>query len=196
MNDIVPAVLKAECKSYISGRMQQNIVTFGAENSQGRENAAQDAVFIADPFSSEVMNSVPDLVPLYDLFVILFSYVKISISRVRRSPDHRLRYGGTGRKIHISDPHRDYIETLIGGGRRKGGITLSERIYCDRIHSASVHDRCKIIFHSLFPPQYPSSSESMIIVKGPLFVRRTFMSAPNSPVCGLFPVSFSHFSIR
>ena len=140
MHNMISTVGQTVRKADVGRRMKKNIVPFGAENTERGEHASQDTVFIADALSCQPGNAVAALVPFYDLLIVFLSDVKISISGVPGPFDYGFGNRGACRKIHVGDPHRDYVVSFIGSGRYEGSISFSKQIHCDRVHAAPVHD--------------------------------------------------------
>ena len=92
------------------------------------------------------------LLPVNNCVIVLFSRHKISICTMFGSLDDRFRHGRDRLEVHIRNPHRDPVKSLFYFHVLKWDL-----VHCDRIFSAPIHDRCKIIFHRLrLPFRIPS----------------------------------------
>ena len=116
---------------------------------QCRDYSTQYSIFISDILRHQTFYIITDLVPADDRIIILFHRTEVSVCRVYRSVHNCFRDCRNSLKIHISYPHRDYIESVFWRLGRKSRI-LSQSIHCNRIFAMSVYYFCKIISHILF----------------------------------------------
>ena len=148
MDDLIAAVCKAARKPDVCRRMNEHAVTSGAKYSERRQDASQNTVFVADHFSRKACHTVLLFMPADDLFIVFISHFKISVGRMLDSFCDRFRNRRARGKVHVSNPHRDAVKSVLRGTRRKGRIPFTKGIHCDGILAISVHYTLKIIFHS------------------------------------------------
>ena len=142
---IVAVVFQAVGKADIGRRMQQHLVSLGAEYIESADDAPQHAVLIADALRRKPCYAVLLLLPADDGLIVFLRRIKIPESRMLGPFDHLLLHCGNRRKIHIRDPHGNDVKALPGRSRR-GSLAGTHRIQGDGVLSPSVHNRCEIIF--------------------------------------------------
>ena len=146
VHDLIAIAFQAPGKTDIGRTVYQHPVSRRRKRSQGRNHTSQHAVFITDIILFQILHIIPGLLPFHDRLKIFFTGIKISKQCMISSFNHFLRHCRHRRKIHIRNPHRDYIKALFRLVRRKARI-LSNSVNRQGIFSLTVDDRCKIIFH-------------------------------------------------
>ena len=90
MDQLVAVVFQTVGKADIGGAVDQNLIAPGAHAVQGADDAAQNAVFIADVLPGQVRNTVSLCLPADDGIVIFRGRVKIgSMSIVGVETKHK-----------------------------------------------------------------------------------------------------------
>ena len=138
VDDLIAVVFQAMGKANVGGAVEEHLVTPGADAVQGADNAAEDAVFIADVLFGKALNAVAGALPADDGIVVFRCWVKIAEGRVLCPGDNRLLNGGAGGEIHVRDPHGNHVEARLGGPGAPGPPT---QIYGNGILPVAVHER-------------------------------------------------------
>ena len=99
----------------VGGRVDQDLAAVFTKNAQGADDAAQDAVLVADVFRVQGLNAVGPGLPVCDGVVVFLPGRKISIHWVFGPLDHGSRDGRDGLKVHVGDPHGDALKAFSGG---------------------------------------------------------------------------------
>ena len=149
VHDPVAIVAQGIGKTDIGRRVDKDIVSPGTEHIQGTDKAAEHAVLVSDTVGHKFLYGlfpVAPLMPAYDRVKIFLPRRKISESRMLQPLRDRLDNGGRRGKIHIRDPHGNYIKSFRGSPGRKSS-RISNRINRQRVVAAPVHNGTKIVFH-------------------------------------------------
>ena len=142
---MVAVVRQAVGEADVGGRIEKHVVPLGTEYIQSTDYAPQHAVFIADALRGKSLHPIPIFVPLNDGIKIFLPGSEISEGRMLSPADDGLGDGGNRGEIHIRNPHGDEIKAFF---RRCGSHgVLPQGGNGKRIHSVTLHNRCKIVFH-------------------------------------------------
>ena len=148
VDDAVAVVGQRAREADVGGAVEQHLVAPGAEDVQGRDHAAQNAVLVADVLGFQTGHAVAGFVPADDGAEILLGGHEVAVGRVHGALDHGLGNGGDHGEIHVGHPHGDGIKA--GQGRAGGkAVGLADHIHDNGILAMSVHDGGKIVFHNL-----------------------------------------------
>ena len=154
-----PVVLQAVGKADVGRRVDQHMIPVGAEDLQGADHPAQNAVLISDMLRRQSGNAVAAGLPVYDPLKILLRRTEISEGRMFGSFNDMLLNGGHCGEIHIRHPHGDhgksffYLHALDSQHSRFHGPL---HLQGDGVFSSPVHKCRKIVFHILTSPFHGS----------------------------------------
>ena len=127
--------------------MQQHVVPFGAQHVQGRDHAAQHAVFIADALFCQAGDAVALLLPADDGVVVVVAGGEVAKEGVVHPLLDGLCNGGHRGEVHVRHPHGDHVEALLGG---LGAVApFCQAIHRDGVPPVPVDNAGKIVFHSV-----------------------------------------------
>ena len=114
VDNAVAAILQTAGEADVGGRVEENLVSPGADGPQGAENTAQNAVFIADALPGQTGDAVAVLLPADNGFVVFAGWLEVAVGRVLSPGNDGPGDGGEGGEIHIRHPHGDEIKALLG----------------------------------------------------------------------------------
>ena len=148
VDDMVAVILKAACKADVGRAQDENVIPLRAVDVQGRYNAAQHAVFIADVLRKKTLHTVLCPLPVDDSLVIRIRRTEITEEGVLDARSDGLRNGRDGCKVHVRDPHGKKCRAVlrcVGRKARHGADTVDSQ----RVHSMAVINGRKIVMHNM-----------------------------------------------
>ena len=151
VDDPEAVVLQGPGKADVGGAVDQHRVAGACQAGQGRDDPAQDAVFVPDavPGQQGGIAAVALHLPLDDGVVVGVGGLKIAVGGVAGPLHQRLGDGGHGGEIHVRHPHGDGVEAVPGGVGGKAGVA-AQAIHGDGILAAAVQDGSEIVAHRGF----------------------------------------------
>lgn len=144
MDDVVAVVDEGTGEADVGRRVHEDVVAFGAEDVQGADNAAEDAVLIADGFRRQALDAVARALPVDDGVKVRVARHEVAKDRMLDTADDRFLDRRHGGEVHIGHPHRDGVKAFL---RRAREARLAQGIDRQRILAAAVHDGGKIVGH-------------------------------------------------
>ena len=130
-------------EAHIGRRMDQNVITLGAEHIHGCGDTAQNAIGVADVFRFKALHAVALAVPADDAVIVLSPGAEVAVGGVLCAFDDGFGDGRAGQEIHVGYPHGDQVKALLGLAGRV--------VHGDGIHTFSFRQGGKIVFHKETP---------------------------------------------
>ena len=149
VDDVITVVGQAVGEADVGGAVHQHLIAPGADAVQRADDAAQNAVLVADGLGGQAGDAVAHRLPADDGVIIFGRRVEVAEGRVLHPLDDGLLDGGQTDEVHVRHPHGDGVEP---GPGRIGRKALAQSVYGDGIPAMTVGQGGEIIFHAALPP--------------------------------------------
>ena len=124
MDDLVAVVGDTAGEADVGGAVQQHVVALPQEDVQSGDNAAQNAVLIADVLGLQI-NAVTGLLPVDDGVEVLLGLIEVAVVGLLGTLNDSGGNALIGGDVHVGDPHGDLGEALLNGGAGDGDTVHS-----------------------------------------------------------------------
>ena len=118
--------------------------------AQGRHDAAQHAVFVADMLREQALDAITAALPFDDAVEVLVARIEIAKHGMLGALNDVLLDRGHRGKVHVRHPHGNAVEALVRRVRSHAG-DLAPGVNGDSIHAVTVDKRSKVVFHAELP---------------------------------------------
>ena len=115
--------------------------------AQRRHDTAQHAVFVADVLRRQALDAVTAALPFDDAVEVLGARIEIAEHGVLGTLNDVFLDRGHRGKIHVSHPHGNAVEALVGCVRSHTG-DLTPGVNGYGVHTVAVDKRAKVVFHA------------------------------------------------
>ena len=137
-------------KADVGGTVDQHRIARLDIRAQGRHDAAQHAVLVADMLGEQALDAITAALPFDDAVEVLVARIEIAKHGMLGALNNVLLDRGHRGKVHVCHPHGDAVEALVGRVRSHAG-DFAPGVNGDGVHAVAVDKRAKVVFHAGLP---------------------------------------------